>query len=88
MVSAAAEELVWRGALLSLLRRRGASRALVGTSTGFALSHLPRASGRALVVYALLGGALGLVAPRRHGLTIAGVAHATYDILALLEEPP
>jgi len=88
IVSATVEELLWRGVLLGALRPRGTRRALAVTSAGFALSHLPRAGGRALAVYGALGSVLGLVAPRRRGLTVASVAHVTYDVLALLEEPP
>ncbi len=86
-VSAAAEELLWRGALLRILRRRRQRLALVATSCGFALAHLPGTGRGALATLAGLGGALGVVAERR-GLVAAAVAHATYDVLVLLEEPP
>lgn len=85
--SAVAEELVWRGALLRLLRRRGRRLSLAVTTVAFAAGHLP-AGRRALATYGLLGAVLGVVAARRGGLAAAVVAHATYDVLALLEEAP
>lgn len=86
--SAVAEELVWRGALLRVLGARGRVLSIGVTTVGFATGHLPHAGRRALATYGLLGAVLGVVAGRRGGLGAAVVAHATYDVLAFLEEVP
>ena len=85
---AAIEELLWRGALPGLLRRTPTGIAFAMTSTGFVLAHRRHAHGSALVTHALLAVTLGSVATRRNGLVVAVVAHATYDVLVLLDETP
>lgn len=87
VVSAAAEELVFRGPAFAALRRRRRRLALPITSAAFAASHLPRADGHAVAAYLLLGSTLGAAASRPRGLVVASIAHAVYDVLALLEEP-
>jgi membrane protease YdiL (CAAX protease family) len=88
LVSAAAEEMLWRGLGLRLLARAGPVTAVAATSAGFALAHRPRVVTSALPVHAFLAGTLGWVALRRGGLVVAAVAHATYDLLVLLDEAP
>ena len=86
--SAVAEELLWRGAALQLLRGAGTVPALAVLALAFAAAHRPRAAGQALATQALLGLALGAAASRPRGLVTAVAAHATYDLLVLLEEAP
>ena len=83
--SAGVEELLWRGALLRLLRRVDPRIAVATTSLGFVLAHRRHARGPASATHALLAIALGSVAGRRNGLATAVVAHATYDVLVLLD---
>ena len=86
--AAAVEELFWRGAVPHLLRRAPTGITVASTSIGFVLSHRRHSRGRALMTHALLAVVLGSVAARRSGLTTAVVAHATYDVLVLLDSPP
>jgi len=88
MTTAALEELLWRGAALRLLRRRGPGFALAATSVAFAAAHLPRSRGRAVATHAALAAVLGAVSLAPGGLAVAVLAHATYDALVLLEERP
>jgi membrane protease YdiL (CAAX protease family) len=87
IVSAAAEELLFRGAVLGALRERRPRLAVPIAAAAFAASHLPRADGRAVAAFLLIGSVLGRVSTRPRGLAVAMVAHATYDVLALLEDP-
>ncbi len=87
VVSAAAEELLFRGLVLGALRRRRPRLAVPIAATAFAASHLPRADGRAAAACLLIGAVLGRVSTRPHGLAVAMIAHAAYDVLALLEGP-
>jgi membrane protease YdiL (CAAX protease family) len=87
-VSAAAEEVLWRGMMMRLLRRAGPASALLATSAGFAAAHRPRAEGRALATHALLAGVLGWAALYGGGLVTAAIAHVTYDALVLLDPEP
>jgi membrane protease YdiL (CAAX protease family) len=88
-VSAAVEEVLWRGLTLRLLRRAGSAPAVLATSAGFAAAHRPHAEGQALATHALLAGVLGCAALHAGGLVTAAIAHATYDVLVLLDmEPP
>lgn len=84
---AAVEELLWRGALPRLLHRAPRGIAFATTAIGFVLAHRRHAQGPALVTHAVLALALGSVAARRNGLATAVVAHATYDLLVLLDTP-
>lgn len=86
--AAAVEELFWRGALPRLLRRAPTGVTFASTSIGFVLAHRRHSRGPALITHALLAVALGSVAARRNGLATAVVAHATYDVLVLLERAP
>jgi len=79
------EELFWRGALPRLLRRADTRVSVVITSLGFVLAHRPHARGRAMATLALLAITLGSVASHRNGLATAVLAHATYDVLVLLD---
>jgi membrane protease YdiL (CAAX protease family) len=83
--SAGVEELLWRGAVPRLLHRTDRRFVVAITSLGFVLAHRRHARGRALATLALLTITLGSVAARRNGLATAVVAHATYDVLVLLD---
>ena len=87
VVSAAAEELLFRGVVLGALGRWRPRLAVPIAATAFAASHLPRADGRAVAAFLLIGSALGGASLRPRGLVVAMIAHATYDVLALLEDP-
>lgn len=83
--SAGVEELLWRGALPRVLHKADTRITVVLTSLGFVLAHRRHARGRALATLGLLGITLGSVAARRNGLATAVLAHATYDVLVLLD---
>jgi membrane protease YdiL (CAAX protease family) len=83
-VSAACEELLWRGPLLrSLHHRLGAGGAVALDAAGFAASH----GRRARLAHVLLGAVFATAALTPAGLAAAVSAHVVYDLLVLLEEP-
>jgi membrane protease YdiL (CAAX protease family) len=83
-LSAACEELLWRGPLLRRVRRRlGAGGAIALDAAGFAAAHGRRAS----PAHVLLGAVLAAAALTPAGLAAAVSAHVVYDVLVLLEEP-
>ena len=87
-VSAAVEEMIWRGPVLRLLRSTlGTAPALAASAAAFAAAHAPHAGRRALATHAALAATLGTVALWGGGLVPATGAHVTYDVLVLLEEP-
>jgi len=83
--SAGVEELLWRGAVPRLLHRADTRFAVTATSLGFVLAHRRHAGARAMVTLAALAVTLGSVAAGRNGLATAVLAHATYDVLVLLD---
>jgi membrane protease YdiL (CAAX protease family) len=83
-VSAACEELLWRGPLLRLLHGRlGTGRAVALDAVGFAAAH----GRRATLAHVLLGAVLATAALTPPGLAAAVNAHVVYNLLVLLEEP-
>jgi len=83
--SAGVEELVWRGVVPRLLQRADKRLTVAITSLGFVLAHRRHADGRAMVTLGVLAVTLGSVAARRDGLATTVIAHATYDVLVLLD---
>lgn len=87
VTSAITEEWLFRGPVFRALARRLPRLAPAAAAAAFAASHLPEADARALASLLLVGGTLGVAATGHGGLRAAMLAHATYDVLALLEAP-
>jgi len=82
LVAPLAEEMLFRGALFaSLAQSFGTAAAFVGTTSGFALIHLPQASGHpsAMLSIALLGACALIARLTTRSLWAAVLLHATYN---------
>jgi len=79
------EEAVWRAfALARLAGTTGPVAAVAITSAGFAAVHVPALRFRGAAVHVLTGAALGVLFVATGSLVACGVAHAVYNVLAVL----
>jgi len=83
------EEAVWRAfALARLAAAAGPAAAIAITSAGFAAVHVPALRVRGAAVHVLTGAALGALFVATGSLVACGVAHAVYNVLAVLGRGP
>lgn len=81
LVPAVSEELLFRGAVLGVIRKRFGEQAGIWLSAGvFALAHLSLAAFPALV---LIGAVLAKLAVKFKGLTLPILFHAAYNMSAV-----
>jgi ABC-2 type transport system ATP-binding protein len=88
-VAGASEEAIWRGFLLARIAPRvGIAAALVVTSIGFAATHFPALRHVGVGVHLGTGTVFGTVFVATGSLAACAVAHAAYNLLALLGREP
>jgi ABC-2 type transport system ATP-binding protein len=88
-VAGASEEAIWRGFLLARIApRAGIAAALVVTSIGFAATHFPALRHVGFGVHLGTGTVFGVVFVATGSLAACAVAHAVYNLLALLGREP
>ena len=85
----ASEEAIWRGFLLARLEPRvGIAAAVVLAACGFAAAHFPAMRSLGVVVHLGTGTIFGIVFAATGSLASCAVAHAAYNVLAVLGREP